>query len=66
LYREWCSFGPKTAKSAVFIIVFGCKKCIFGYFLMKNEAKTLFFECFLGVKLAFLGVFSAKSVPETA
>jgi hypothetical protein len=31
---------------------------------MKNEAKTLFFECFLGLKIAFLGVFGAKSEPE--
>jgi len=31
---------------------------------MKNEAKTLFFECFLGLKMAFLGVFVLKSVPE--
>jgi hypothetical protein len=33
---------------------------------MKNEAKTLFFECLLGIKLAFLSVFSDESVPETA
>jgi len=31
---------------------------------MKNEEKTLFFEGFLGLKLAFLAVFSAKSVSE--
>jgi hypothetical protein len=31
---------------------------------MKNGAKTRFFECLLGVKMAFLGVFGAKSVSE--
>jgi hypothetical protein len=32
---------------------------------MKNEAKTLFFEPFLRLKLAFLGYFALKSVSES-
>jgi hypothetical protein len=31
---------------------------------MKNEAKTLFFEGFLGLKMLFLVHFSDKSVSE--
>jgi len=37
---------------------------VFEPFLMKNEAKRVFFEAFLGLKMVFLGVFMMKSVSE--
>jgi len=32
--------------------------------LMKNEAKTLFFECFLGLKMTFFDLFNVEIVSE--
>jgi hypothetical protein len=52
----------KKPKKAGF---FGCKKCIFWCFLMKNEAKNVFFEVFLGVKTAKKGLLSADNMPES-
>jgi len=50
----WCVLSPKTAKTGEKGVFFWCKKRVFWCFLMKNEAKSVFFEAFLGLKMAFL------------
>ena len=41
---------PKPAKTAIFSAFFWVKIAFFYVFLYKNEAKSAFFEPFLGVK----------------
>jgi hypothetical protein len=64
LYHQWCFLAPKTAKTGEKWGFFWCKTRVFWCFLMKNEAKSVFFEAFLGLKYGKKGLLSANYVPE--
>jgi len=54
----------KPQKTTCFSSFFSVKMSVFESFLMKNGAKTMFFECFLGLKNAILGLFGDVNVSE--
>jgi hypothetical protein len=54
----------KPQKTTCFSSFFSVKMSVFESFLMKNWAKTIFFECFLGLKNAILGLFDDVNVSE--